>query len=56
MRSAAAGLTVTGFTGGTVLYELPGAAVYWTALGIATVLPKLDDPPDEPKAVTAEVV
>jgi uncharacterized membrane protein/uncharacterized membrane protein YciS (DUF1049 family) len=51
-----AGLTVTGFTGGTVLYVLPGAAFYWTALGIATVLPKLDDPPDEPKAVTAEVV
>jgi hypothetical protein len=41
------GLTVTGFTGGTVLFVLPGSAYYWTALGIATVLPKLDDKPEE---------
>jgi hypothetical protein len=39
-----AGLMVTGFTGGTVLFSLPGSAFYWTALGLVTVLPKLDDP------------
>lgn len=50
-----AGLTVTGLTGGTVLYVLPGSAYYWAALGVATVLTKLDDPPEEPKAPAAEV-
>jgi hypothetical protein len=44
------GLTVTGLTGGTVLFVLPGSAYYWTALGLATVLPKLDDKPDEAAA------
>ncbi|MFN3429481.1 MAG: hypothetical protein ACK46X_05980, partial [Candidatus Sericytochromatia bacterium] len=39
-----AGLTVTGLTGGTVLFTLPGSAFYWTALGIVSVLPKLDTP------------
>ncbi|MNS09298.1 O-Antigen ligase [compost metagenome] len=39
-----AGLTVAGLTGGTVLFTLPGSAFYWTALGIVTVLPRLDDP------------
>ena len=41
------GLTVAGLTGGTVLFSLPGSAYYWTALGLATVLPRLDDPPPE---------
>jgi hypothetical protein len=47
------GLMVTGFTGGTVLFTLPGSAYYWAALGIVTVLPKLDVPPPEPAEVTA---
>ena len=42
-----AGLLVTGLTGGTVLFVLPGSAYYWTALGLVTVLPRLDDPPAE---------
>ena len=51
-----AGLMLTGFTGGTILYTLPGSAYYWTILGVTTVLPRLDDPPEEPRAVEAEVV
>ncbi|MNL71835.1 hypothetical protein D3C87_1970560 [compost metagenome] len=51
-----AGLMLTGFTGGTILYTLPGSAYYWTVLGVTSVLPRLDDPPDEPKPVVAEVV
>ena len=51
-----AGLMLTGFTGGTILYTLPGSAYYWTMLGITTVLPRLDDPPEEPRLVEAEVV
>ena len=44
------GLTVTGFTGGTVLFVLPGSAYYWASLGLVTVLPKLDDQEDEEAA------
>lgn len=45
------GLTVAGLTGGTVLFVLPGSAYYWTALGLATVLPRLDDKPESEGAV-----
>lgn len=36
------GLLVVGIAGGAVLTVMPGGAFYWTALGIVTVLPRLD--------------
>lgn len=36
------GLSVIGITGGVVLYTIPGSIYYWTALGIVTVLPRLE--------------
>jgi hypothetical protein len=47
------GLMVTGFTGGTVLFTLPGSAYYWTALGLVTALPKMDDPPPDDEVAAA---
>ena len=36
------GLLVTGIAGGAVIIVMPGGAFYWTALGIVTILPRLD--------------
>lgn len=37
-----AGLSVLGLTGGAVLYTQPGAGFYWTVLGLAAVLPRIE--------------
>jgi hypothetical protein len=47
------GILVIGIAGGTVLMSLPGGAFYWTAMGLATTLPRLDDPPPDAAAEVA---
>lgn len=50
------GILITGVTGGTVLYTLPGSAYYWTALGLATALARMERAEKEKAALLSATV